>query len=205
MRPHFDHLTCPYNHPCNLHQKSVSLLQSVFTSLSHSFLFTKSSIQSPLTLPFSISQQFSPPQFCSQPPQKPEIFSLPQSFIQFKLHHRYQGARESCDDQHCLDLSLLPQSMDSDNEVYDHWFLNAQFQKIGVMQVVVSDVDVCHRNGKPFNSTFSHNLNFLSLFPYLTDTITRTPHSPGNQLLNLIFILILLFSYTIYAPLYPYV
>ena len=91
-----------------------------FLYFSQFFLFTKSSIQSPLTLPFSIPQQFSPPQCCSQPSQKPEISSLPQSFIQFKLHHRYQGARESCDDQHCLDLSLLPQSMDSDNEVYDH-------------------------------------------------------------------------------------
>ena len=115
-------LTTPLVHTTTPAISTVSLLQSVFTFLSHSFLFTKSSIQSPLTLPFSIHQKFSPTQFCSQPSQqsKPEIFSLPQSFIQFRLHHRYQGARESCDDQHCLDLSLLPQSMDSDNEVYDH-------------------------------------------------------------------------------------
>ena len=59
-----------------------------------------------------------------------------------------QGARESCDDWHCFNLSFLPQSMDS------HCFLIAHAQKIGVLHVVVSDEDACIRNGKPSNSPF---------------------------------------------------
>ena len=41
-----------YTHLYNLHQKSVPLLQPNFTSLFRSFFFTKSSLQSPLTLQF---------------------------------------------------------------------------------------------------------------------------------------------------------
>ena len=59
-----------------------------------------------------------------------------------------QGARESCDDWHCFNLSFLPQSMDS------HCFLIAHAQKIGVLHVVVSDEDAYIRNGKPSNSPF---------------------------------------------------
>ena len=55
---HYHDSTCAYNHPFNLHQISVPLFQLVFTSLFHPYLFTKSSLQSPLTLHSSIPQQF---------------------------------------------------------------------------------------------------------------------------------------------------
>ena len=58
LQSHFHYPTCAYNHPFNLHQKIVSPLQLIFTSLFHPYLFTKSSSQSPLTLPSSIPQQF---------------------------------------------------------------------------------------------------------------------------------------------------
>ena len=51
---HFHNPTCAYNQCYNLHQKTVPLLQSIFTSLFHPYLFTKSSLRSPLTLPSSL-------------------------------------------------------------------------------------------------------------------------------------------------------
>ena len=50
--------TCAYNHPYNLHQKSVTPLQLFFTYLFGPYLLIKSTLQSPLTLPFSIPKQF---------------------------------------------------------------------------------------------------------------------------------------------------
>ena len=41
-----------------LHQKSVPLLQSIFTSLFHPYLFTNSYLQPPLILPSSIPHHF---------------------------------------------------------------------------------------------------------------------------------------------------
>ena len=55
---HFQNPSCGYNQSCNLYQGTVLLLQSSFTSLFHPYLFTKSLLQSPLTLPFYITQQF---------------------------------------------------------------------------------------------------------------------------------------------------
>ena len=51
---HFHNLTCAYNDSYNLHQKSFSLLQSIFTSLFYPTLFTRSSLQFSLTLSFSL-------------------------------------------------------------------------------------------------------------------------------------------------------
>ena len=62
---------------------------------------------------------------------------------------RDQGARESCEDCHSFNLSLLPQSMNGDDEVHNHWFLVAQAEKNGVLQVVVFDKGACNRNYKP--------------------------------------------------------
>ena len=68
---HFYNPTFTYNHPCNFHQKFVPLLKSIFTSLFHHYLFTKSSLQSPLTysLPLYLSN-FLSPYFCVQPSQQ---------------------------------------------------------------------------------------------------------------------------------------
>ena len=54
---HFHNPFCEYNERCNFYQETV-LLQSIFTFLFHPYLFTKSSLQSPLTLPSYTTQQF---------------------------------------------------------------------------------------------------------------------------------------------------
>ena len=85
-------LKCAYNQRYNLQQKSFPLRHSIFTSLFYPYIFTKSSLQSPLTIPLYRSN-FSPPSFCIQPSQQStqKIFSLLQPFSQFKLR---QGTRE---------------------------------------------------------------------------------------------------------------
>ena len=55
---HFHSPSCGYNQRCNLYQETVPLLQSIFTCLFHPYFFTKSSLQSSLTLPSYINQQF---------------------------------------------------------------------------------------------------------------------------------------------------
>ena len=56
---HFHNPTCAYNVLYNLHQKSVTpLLQLFFTYRVGSYLLIKPSLQFPITLSFSIPQQF---------------------------------------------------------------------------------------------------------------------------------------------------
>ena len=50
-------------------------------------------------------------------------------------------------------LSLVPQSMDRDKSNDYVWFLIAQTQKIGVLQVVATNEDACEQNGKLLTST----------------------------------------------------
>ena len=73
-------------------------------------------------------------------------------------------ARESCEHQHYINLSLLPQSMNSDNRAPKHWFLIAQGPKIRLLQVVASkEVGMVN-----------HPMHLLS---YLQPTaITSTPY-----------------------------
>ena len=92
--------------------------------------------------------------------------------------------------------------MDSDSS---HWFLIAQAQKSGVLQVVVvSDKYAWNQNGKqsnslsPISSTYSHYIHAL-----LTPS-KELLHSLINQLLNMIFILSLPFSCSIHIPLHQY-
>ena len=55
---HYHNPTCVYNHPFNLHQESGPLFRWTFASLFHPYLLTKLFLQSPVTLPSSIPQQF---------------------------------------------------------------------------------------------------------------------------------------------------
>ena len=48
------------NHPYNFHQKSIPLFQTIFTFLFSTYLFAKSSLQSPLRLPYLYFCVFSP-------------------------------------------------------------------------------------------------------------------------------------------------
>ena len=91
---------------------------------------------------------FSTSYFCVQPSQQStsKMFSLPQPFSQFRMRQRM---KELWSLWKIFNLSLLLQSMDSDNWARNQWFLIAQAQKIGVLQVLVSAEDACNWNGKP--------------------------------------------------------
>ena len=104
MLLHFHNPSCGYNQCCNPYQETVPLLQSIFTSLFHPYLFTKSSLQSPLTLPSYIIQQF----FTSVSLRAtiPTIYTkniFPTSnILPIQAASRYQDVREYCEDWHCL-------------------------------------------------------------------------------------------------------
>ena len=138
---HFHNFVRAYRHPYNLQQKSVPLLQSIFTSLFHPYLYQKSFLKSPLTLPSSIPQQF----FTSQQSTTKNIFHT-SAIYPIQAESRNQGTRESCKDWHSFNFVLLPQSMDSDNRAHNYLFLIVLARKIGLLQVVVSDVDACNWN-----------------------------------------------------------
>ena len=100
-------VTYAYNHPYNLHLKSVSLLQSIFTSLFHLYLFTKSCLQSPITLSSSILQWFCTPLFLHT--TSPTIYTkkyFPTSAIEpIQGVSRDQEASKYCEDWHCFKFS----------------------------------------------------------------------------------------------------
>ena len=79
------------NHPYNLRQKFVPLFQSICTCLFHPYLFTKSPLQSPLTVPSNLSN-FSPSRFFtynhSNNLHQKHFPHLSKAFIQFKLCQR---------------------------------------------------------------------------------------------------------------------
>ena len=116
---------------------------------------------------------------------------------------RDQGARESCEDWHCFNISL-PQIMDSDIRTSNPWFLMAQAQKIGVLQIVVSDEDAWNRNGKLSNPPSLVPSAYCRYFHTLLIPSQELAF-PWKPVLNFIFILRLAFLYTIHVPLHPYV
>ena len=137
MHLHFHNGTCAHNQCCNIQQKTVLLLQSIFNSLFHSYLFTKSSLQSPLTLPSSIAQQFFTSLFlCTTIPTiyTKNVFSM-STTSSIQAASRDQWARESFEEWYCFNLSLLSQSMNSESRAHNHWLFIVQTLKIGVLQV----------------------------------------------------------------------
>ena len=125
------------------------------------------------------------------------MFSLPQPFSQFRLRQR---TKELWSLVRIFNLSLFPQGMDSDNNAHNYWFLIAQAHKMIVLDVVVSDEDVCNWNGKPSRppaltpSTFCH---------YFYTLLIPSQELTFLNLVQLIFILSLAFSYSIHALLHP--
>ena len=133
--------------------KNQFLYSSLYYSLFHHYFLTKSSLQSPLILLPSIPQQLFTSLFLRTtiPVIYTKNISPTPDIKQSQTPLKDQGAMESCEEWPRFNLSLLPQSMDSDSRVYNQWFLVAQAQKVGVLQVVVSDEDVCNWNSKPSN------------------------------------------------------
>ena len=181
----------------------ISFSTSVNFHLAISPLFFYSiSLQFPLTLPFFLPQQlftslFSRtiiPAICIK-----NIFLL-QPFSKFRLRQSTKELRSLVWNDSVLISPFFLK--DSDNRADNHWFLIAQAQKIGVLQVVVSNEDVCNWNDKRSNppslvpSTYCHYIHTL-LIPSQEVTFLN--------LYKLIFILSLAFSYSIHGPLHPYV
>ena len=177
--------------------KIRSSTSGIFYLIFRPNLFVKSSLQSPLTLPSSISQQFSPLYFCVQLTLQAtsKVFSLPLSFIQFRLR---QGTNKK------------GSFVRTDNSLISLFFLKVQESIAGLtvtdsLPLVVSDEDACNQNEKP--SSPPSPLSLLSIvinsIPYYYNQ--KNQHSPIEKLFNQIFILSLGFLYTIHAPLHPYV
>ena len=160
-------------------------------------LFKKSSLRFPLTLRFSIPQQFFTSLFFRT--------TIPATYTKniFPTPAIQQTqAMESWEEWQCFNLSFLSLSMNSENRAHNHWFLIGQAQKIGVLQKVVSDEDVCNSNGKQ-SSSFS--LIPSTFCQYFRTLLLTSQELTFLNLFKLIFILRLAFSYSIHAPLHPYV
>ena len=124
------HITTPYN----LYSKSVPLLWSIFISPFQPYFFTKSPLQSPLTIFPSMPQQFFNSLFlCTTQHCKSIIISLPQPFSQFRLR---QGTRELGSLKRTDTALISPFLLKASTIVTglkNHWFLFVQAQKIGVL------------------------------------------------------------------------
>ena len=93
-----------------------------------------------------------------------------------------------------FDLSLLSQSMARVDSAHNHWFLIAQTQKIGILQVVASNKDFCDQSGKPsaplslIPSTYYHYFYTLPITWGLLNILTHyssayAPSSPMSTIL----------------------
>ena len=173
----FHHPTHPYKQPYNPQQQYPPLLQTIQLPNSPPYLFEKPSLQSPPTLPSTTLYSF----FTS-------IFSHATTFL---INHSH--------------LSLLAWSMNKMNSPYHQWFLTAEAQKVGVLQVVASDEDNCDQNTKMSTQPFP----IPSIYYYFCDL----PISPQELtcpretscVTKTIFILSLTFSFTIHGPFVSYV
>ena len=177
-------------------KKSVGLVQSIFASLFHIYFFTKSCLQSPLNLASSIPHQFFTSIFLGT--TIPTIYTknifATSAVYPTKALSRDQGAQESCEDWHCFNLSLLPQSMKTGLTITDS--LSLRLRKL------VYCSSALQLEQKIIQSTLIPSTCF---YYFIALAIPSQGHSPGNQSLNMIFIVSLAFSYTIYALLHPYV
>ena len=127
----------------------------------------KSFLQCPITLPSSIAQHFFTSLFlCTA------ILTI-SKYFHYLSHLANSGCvkgpiiRKSCEYWHSFNFCLYPQSKDRGHKSHDHWFLIAKAQKIDVLQIFVSDENVCNRNRKPSNppspvpSVYCHYLHTL--------------------------------------------
>ena len=117
MLLHFHNLSCGYNQRCNLYQEPVPLLQSIFTSLTHPYLFKNSSFQCPLTLPSYITQQLFTSLFLRTiiPTICTKKFFPTSNIFPIQTASSDQAVTEYCEKWHCFNLFLLPRTMDSDS------------------------------------------------------------------------------------------
>ena len=140
---HFHNPTCAYNQHHNFHQKFSS------ASLFRPYLFIKSFLQSPLTLPSSI-----PPCFWIQQSLQStsKVIYPSRPFSQFRLQQgtNEKGSLVRTDTVLISVFFLKVQTGITGLTITDSL---AQAPKIGVLQVVVSDEDPYNQNGKPSKPT----------------------------------------------------
>ena len=100
MLLHFHNPSFGYNQRCNLYQETVPLIQSILASLFLYYLFTKSFLKFPLTLPSYINQQFFSNLFLRT--TIPIIYTknvfFTSNIISIQAASRYQEVREYCED-----------------------------------------------------------------------------------------------------------
>ena len=113
-----------------------------YLPISLPYFFAKPSLMFPTSLLSSITQQFLSSQFLHTaiPTISSESFFFTLNIEPIQAASRDQWASEFCEeDCHCFNLFLILRSMDRDNVTNNYWFLIAQAQKIGVLQVVLSE------------------------------------------------------------------
>ena len=150
------------NGRCNLYQETVPLLQSIFTCLFYPYLFAKSSLQFPLTLPSYITQKLFTSFFLRT--TIPTIYTkniLPTSnSLPIQAASSYQEVREYCEDWHCLIFPFfLKMWRVIAGLTLNHWIFIAKTQKIYILQVL-----------QTFQPTFSHTVNLFSLLSFRANT-----------------------------------
>ena len=158
MPLHFHNPFCGYKQRWSLtcYQETVPLLESIFTSLFHPYLFPKSFLESPLTLYSYITHQFLTSLFSRT--TIPTIYTKnifhTWNILPIQAASSDQGAREYCEDCYCFNLYLLPQSMDSDRRAHSQSLIlySSDSNKMQVWQAI--------------QSTFSDTLSLFSLLPY---------------------------------------
>ena len=171
MLLHYHNPTCENNHPFILHQKYVPLLQSIFISLFSPYLFAKSSLQSLLTLPSSMPQQFFSSLFLriTIPTIYPKTFALPQPFSQFRLH---EGTIELGSLARTETVLISPFLQGSQLLIpyrpgSESWCIASSSLRLRCMQSEWHSIQ----------STFYDTLKLLLLLSYPTNAIPRT-HIP---------------------------
>ena len=146
--------------------KQFLFFSKIFTSLFHPYLSTKSSWQSPLTLPSSIPQLFFTNLFLRATIPTTYIKNIfpTANILEIQAASRDQelGSIVRTDTVVISPIFFKVWAVIT-RTTHNHWFSIAQTQKIGALQV-----------RQTIQSTFSHILNLLSLLPYPTNTITRT-------------------------------
>ena len=76
--------------------------------------------------------------------------------------------------------SLLPQSMDSNNNDQNYSFFIGQIYKISILQVAVSNEDSCNQDSKAFPPRSPMPSSYDHYIHYLTNTIKRA-HNPFHH------------------------
>ena len=195
----FHNPTCANNQPYNLHQNFSSMN---FSSLVYPYLFIKLFLQSPLTLTSSMPQHY----FCIQQPLQStsKVFSLLQPISQFRLRqgNDEQGSFVTTGTVLISILFFKVFTGITRLTIADSLFFRLR-KLVSCMQQSLIKMLAIRMQNHPIHLPSYHQSIVITSIPYYY--YHNNSYSSINQILNLIFILSLAFSYNIYASLTPYV